>query len=54
MLFQDYRYHALFESVDVKPLLAVGSAFGVFFSEKVASDWLVDVRSVDSHIDPDF
>ena len=54
MLFQDYWYHALFESVDVKPLLAVSSAFDVFFSEKVTSDWLFDVRSVDSHIDPDF
>ena len=52
MLFQDYRDHALFQPIEVKPLLAVCAAFSKFFSEKVSSYWLFDVCSMDAHIDP--
>ena len=44
----------LFKPVEVEPLLSIGAAFGMLFSEKVATYWLVDVCGVDAHVDPDF
>ena len=54
MLFQHDRHHALVELINVETLLAVGSAFLLFFSEKVSADWLVDVGRMNSHVNPYF